>query len=670
MIPIYREPKNSPFIPNEQKDLYREKMEQAKLTGSSSGDKTQPLLNLQLYQQEKPKEKQDINSLVSQAALTPYNPPYNNMGIPPYMLPQMGTNNINITKSYQINTIGPTDDHAKISYIYEDVMPAKTMNMTGKTLSERLMTYNYIRAILFSKGDGNCVNMDGKGSDSLLSHIKFMDLNPYNTYKFSNNPYMGLPDDFLLYRSCYPIRHEPITSTVSCAKGSMGSNIRIYRLTNEEFNINSTQGADMMKHNVWRDMVYYEYVKEQIVKRKECPNFIIMYGYYLNEKSRIDFNNLASVKKSIIGKNNGVNTNLNTNLNINSNTNISPILGPCTTNSGMTGKYNGISNQNNISHSGQILVSLTESPLYNIFNWASKIYQAEGNIRRMIHTGFHSDNVWLSILFQIMTALYSLQIHGIILKNYSVEDNIYIKDLSSHSNVTNYWKYKVDGIDYYVPNHGYIALLDSSYKDMNNNDSRLLNNTRNNYKMMGKIFNDSIPDNELIEKTFGQFRETFNSNIFSQSFIDFGGCKPSPEILRFLDKITNQISTDRKYDIGEYFYKNMRHYMNNRIGTYLKEVEVSNIRKNDIKEFTKGTIIIHEESASTYRFVLFYEQKSNGICRILTKDTNVGDIIEKDVQMSVLYSYSKVEPIIQNFKVNESNMNEDELLETYIINKN
>lgn len=662
---MYREPKNSPYIPNEQKDIYREKMEQQ----GKTPDKSQPLLNLQLYQQEKPKEKMDINTLVSNAALaSPYIPPYSNIGVQPYMLPQIGTNNINITKNYQINTIGPTDDHAKISYIYEDVMPAKTMNMTSKTLSERLTTYNYIRAILFSRGDGGCVNLDGKGSDSLLSHIKFMDLNPYNTYKFSNNPYMGLPNGFLLYRSCYPIRHDPLTSSVSCARGSMGSNVRIYKLTDEEYNVNNIPGANMMMYNVWRDMVYYGYVREQIVKRKECPNFIIMYGYYLNDKSNINFDSLTSIKRSAEKNMIRQSTNIATNTMVaNSTSKTSPIMGSCDTNnlSQSSAQWNNTNIKNGQNNVGKSLISITESPMYNIFNWASKIYQAEGNVRRMIHTGFHSDNVWYSILFQIMSALYSLQIHGIIFRNYSVEDNIYIKDISLHSNVTNYWKYKIDGIDYYIPNHGYIALVDSSYKDIG------LNNQRgDNHKMIGKIFEDSLPINDMMLKTFDQFRETFNSNIFSQSFIDFGGCKPSPEILRFLDKITNQASTDKKYDIGEYFHKNMRHYMNNRIGTYLKETEVSSIRKNDIKEFTRGTIVVHEESANTYRFVLFYEQKDGGLCRILTKDTNINEIIERDVQMSILYSYSKVEPIIQNFKINDSNMNEDELLETYIINKN
>ena len=107
-----------------------------------------------------------------------------------------------------------------------------------------------------------------------------------------------------------------------------------------------------------------------------------------------------------------------------------------------------------------------------------------------------------------------------------------------------------------------------------------------------------------------------------------------------------------------------------KLGTYLKETEISNVRRNDLKDFTRGNIIIHEEAAGIFRFVLFYGETKPGVCRILTKDNKSNEIIEMDIAISLLYQYSKVEPIIQNFKINEANMNEDDLLETYIINKN
>lgn len=671
------------------------------------------MVNLQVYQPVKPKEKPPVDPSTFIASTVP------NVYYPPQMpyLPQTNSQ-LNIIKNYQISTTGPNDDHTKLSYIFEDVLPIKNISGTPTTISERIIMQNYIRSVMFSKGDGSQVNLDGNDQNSLISHVKFMDLNPYNTYKFSNNPYKGLPEGLLIYRCCYPIRHEPVTSSVSCARNSMGANVRIYKLTNEAYQINTIQNANLMEHEVWRDIAYYEYVREQIIKKKESPNFVLLYGYYLNENSKIDFDKITMLKGqdvkyeqkyiSTIPIRQDINPNININnipliqnnnptiildknnqiggqaniLNIkdtaqyplekiqketanNVFTNRNCHLGPC-----IDKKIPMTFYSNPKAYTGKILVALTESPLYNIYNWSSKIYQAEGNVRRMINTGFHSDKVWYSVLFQIMMIMYSLQIHGIIFNNFDIESNIYIKDLNSHGNVTNYWKYKVDGIDYYIPNYGFLVLFDSSFKENPKSDNSIIYASKQKYKVSGKPFNDNLDEKEIQTRIFDQFKKTFNTNIFSQSYIDLGGSKPSSEILRFLERIMNQSSNDKTNDIGNYFYKFMRQFMNNRIGTYLKETEVANVRKNDIKDFIKGNIIIYEESANTYRFVMYYNQSSPGICRILNKDIKSNEIIEMDVAVSVLYQYSRVEPIIQNFKINEANLNEDDLLETYIINKN
>lgn len=681
------------------------------------------MVNLQVYQPVKPKERPPVDPSTFIASTVPnvYYPPQ--MGIPPYMgtFPQT-TNPLNVIKNYQISTMGPNDDHTKLSYIFEDVLPTKNISVTPTTVSERITMLNYLRSIMFSKGDGSQVNLDGKDSNSLISHIKFMDINPYNTYKFSNNPYRGLPDGFLIYRCCYPIRHEAMTSTVSCARNSMGANVRIYKLINEAYQVNKSQNTNLMEYDVWRDIAYYEYIREQIIKKKESPNFVLLYGYYLNENSKIDFDKISMLKGEevkheqkyistipirqeinvnqvvnnipliqsnnnptiIVPKPNLMGGNMPNVINVKDTSKFplerKPIipntiqtnfkntnchLGPC-----LDTKIPMVFYSNPKAYTGKVLVALTESPIYNLYNWSSKIYQAEGNVRRMINTGFHSDKVWYSVLFQIMVILYCLQIHGIIFNNFDIESNIYIKDINPHGNVTNYWKYKIDGIDYYIPNYGYLVLFDSSFKENTKSDTSVILLSRQKYKISGKPFNDNMPDNEIKLRTFDQFKKTFNTNIFSQSYVDLGGVKPSPEILRFLEKIMDQVSKDKINEIGEYFYKFMRQFMNNRIGTYLKETEVSNIRKNDLKDFVKGNIIVYEESANTYRFVLFYGQTSPGVFRILNKDIRSNEVIEMDVAISVLYQYSRVEPIIQNFKINESNLNEDDLLETYILNKN
>ena len=79
-------------------------------------------------------------------------------------------------------------------------------------------------------------------------------------------------------------------------------------------------------------------------------------------------------------------------------------------------------------YSKKAIIALTEAPNSNLFGWASKIYETDGIRKVMVSTGFFDDKVWMSILFQIMAGLYALQIKGIYIKNFTLEDNVYIKD--------------------------------------------------------------------------------------------------------------------------------------------------------------------------------------------------------------------------------------------------
>src|SRR5207253_4723248 len=125
---------------------------------------------------------------------------------------------------------------------------------------------------------------------------------------------------------------------------------------------------------------------------------------------------------------------------------------------------------------------------------------------------------------------------------------------------------------------------------------------------------------------------------------------------------------DTDKDIGKYMYKFMKQFMNNRIGTYLKETEITNMRKLDSRNFNKGNIVVYEDGSSSYKFVM-YLNVNGGVATILTKNSPTdSDIIEMTVPVTSLYSYSKIEPISQTFKINESILTEEELLETYIMN--
>jgi hypothetical protein len=79
-------------------------------------------------------------------------------------------------------------------------------------------------------------------------------------------------------------------------------------------------------------------------------------------------------------------------------------------------------------------------------------------------------------------------------------------------------------------------------------------------------------------------------------------------------------------------------------------------------------MVVHEDNFGTFKFVI-YLSTTNGVCKILSKNNaDNEDIIELNyIPVSSLNNYSKAEPIAQVFKSNESNLNEEDLLETYAV---
>ena len=653
----------------------------------------QPLVNLQVYPQDKPKPPRDF----MQADYNKIDP---SLFLPTYMtnpfIPaQYGIANTmmqphapivpTILKNYIINAPGPVGMQEKISYIYEDMLP--TINIPGKitTLRERISLHSYLRSLLFPTSDGSDINLDER-SNSLMQYLKYMDMNPYNTYELEQNPYKTLPKDFVLYRSCYPMQKDD--SNTKCAKNSIGMNLRIYKLDAAAYNVHkplarsvtlpagaatipTAAGTTTIPGAVpivsgsvkkytdfeqWREIKYYEFIRDNILKKNICPNFVNLFGYYINEKSEIDFAKLWSIKTGIP---------------------VSTAPGPATF-TGMpttvAGLMSTIRSSYPISYTtptmyfGQALVALTEAPLYNLFAFSSTIYVRDGPVKRMTSTGYYNEYVWHSVLFQIMIALYVLQKEKIYFNNFQVDYNIFIKDLSLHSNLTNFWKYRINNIDYYVPNYGFLAMVDVSYKD----ELLVTSIPQLNKKIYAAPLGDkNIPSLVNIEELVfdNMFKKVFNPNIFTGSdFISKGGIKPPTEIITLLGKIYGDRSSK---DILYFIEKYMRKFVNNRIGTYLKELEVPNIRR-DYSEFTEGQILVHEIGASAYKFVILLKDNGDNTCKILSKidsstSSEVDKFKEETVSKGSLYGYLRSENIEQTFKPNEINLNEEDLLETYLV---
>ena len=523
-----------------------------------------------------------------------------------------------IFNEYQLN-IGPTNVDAAV--IIEGELP--NIEISGITVNDRLSLFYYIKSILFPRGFGEDTDLLHYGNGNLLSHMKIKDINPYNTNPlYSSNPYKSLPDGFLLYRSCYPIKAIKNTVLVECSRNSLNVNMRIYELINSVFMaLKSSPHVNYNQFDQLREISYYEFIRESILKLHKSPNFILLYGYYITIDTIIEFDKIRVIKYGA--------PHLVPPL-------VPPIIAP-------------IPMLNPQAYSGKNIVMLTEAPTYNIINWASIIYEVYGTIKHTVNTGYHEANVWFSILFQLMAGLYTLQKSQICLNDMTLERNIFIKDLALHNNVIGFWKYIIDGIEYYVPNYGYLLLIDSHFKNIDSSVPPLYHHTI----QSSPLFRDTVSTHAIM---YNEFKKLINMNNFSGVFISNGGCTLPGPVSNLIDAIHNSHITSTYID--DYISKYMTMFLHNRIGTYLKEYEINNIRRLEMKEFKRGEIVVYMENIDAYKFALFL-QNINGLCYILCSHPFTSDIIQiNGIHVELLSKYASNISIEQDYKSNLINYSE------------
>lgn len=720
VIPLFKEPINTPFTSNERREIKTQRFNETKKQPVNTAgvnpatygiqkdikDGQDPIVNLQVYEQTKPPPPPPLPPMFYPANTgSIYYPPQwqgpeagsGAIAMPPAVM-QMPNYAYPHIKKYDINISGPVTDHGRVNTIYEDILPSSQFQNTFQTVSERINLCHYIRSILVKSHDGEDINLDGSGDNSIIRYLKFLELNPYNPNQLTNNPYKGLADNILIYSSCYPIRYNPTYNNTMCAPQSTGLNVRIYGLKYGEYLLKRQSMTNYDHYDLWREISFYEYIRDEILKKNVCPNFTMLYAYFINENCSINFNKLKDIKRGNGGhvnprfrtvnqiadqvqqlkksyKSAGVSSTLMGGATINP-LSVPPFMStmPSSTNYSMD------------SYIPKALVAITEAPTYNLLGWASKTYQVNMNIKTMINTGFHRKEVWFSVLFQLFAALYTLQKHFISITDFTIQDNVYIKDIKLTSNVTNHWKYIIEGIEYYVPNYGYLVLIDTNYKDVIQHPtiaSRAAASSHsgpiipNKFKIDAAMFpttpaavtfppaTPTMSSNQIriYNLCYDTFLNIANTNTFSGAFTTAGGVRPINEVMVLL----NIIRRNSNSSISEHIEETMSMFFNNRIGTSLKENEIKNVSPNPgLNNPKKGDIIVHIDSYNNYKFVMFIDQTPGSaninIYTIVHPNTNITRI---PVNSSSLREYNFVEPIAQNYKPTESNFNESDLLGIY-----
>jgi hypothetical protein len=655
---------------------YQSQIDYATQSKQIKSSQPAPLIDLQIY----PDATKKPNPLADkQQAMMPLQPFALSS---PFMPPQFQNyfNNFmkNFTtpfiyKDYHINLGGPNGDHATGTMIYEDALPPADIYSSYKTLRERNSLCNYVRGTFVTSDEGEFVDFKGTSKTSLNSRLKLIQLNPYNTNIYSSNPYKGLPNDqsFLIYKSCYPIVHDKQSGLVQCNKQSTGINIRAYKLNLKEFMIkyfnskskmeglkftkdiqmifnemqkklgDKTKLEDLdpeftpLKFDVWRDEIYYTWIRNKICQQNICPNFVSSYCYFINKEANISFAKNGMLLDELKDKS------------------VSELLSKEFTNC--------------------IMLLLTESPNQNIYQWSSNTYTNERGIHKMVHSGFKPETHWKSVIAQMLIIFYTMNKYLFTIREMKIQNNFYVKDINIHGDPKQFWQYTISNIDYFVPNFGHLVMLDHDYKVLiepeNKNKFRI---------MMKDEFGDK--ENEIRSTILSNAIQCF-TNVFGSNFTEDGGSLPPANIIEIFNEIHKELEEIKnKIKLGEINYDKIwddillkfmckLDFIHNRVGTPLRDLEYPYVRKNDTRPrpFKIGELVIWEEKFETYKILLFVKNIDDKKSECVVKNLTTNLYETKEIPIDLLYHYSELDTIKQDGKLGEPVIGPEHILERYIL---
>ena len=525
-----------------------------------------------------------------------------------------------IYKDYNINIGGPNANHGLAQMLYEDLLPSPDVYTSYKTMTERNALYDFIRGSFIKLEEGELVDFSG-GKRSLNSRLKLLNLAPYNTNKYDNNPYKALPHGMLLYNSCYPITYSK-NGCVECNKNHVTINIRIYDLSLEEFGYLDVNAYNALKDitkknmteacrrsifeksNTLREKQYYEFIRNEINKNKLCPNFVESYCYFLCVDANFDYS------KTGLGANRDIKTNCN-----------------------------------------KSLILLTESPNNNIYDWASNKSVMEKNIEKQVSTGYKTPEMWNGVLFEMMVSFYMMYLKKFTFVDMKIQNSFYIKDISLITDSKNFFVYVIDEIEYYIPNYGYLLMVDSDNHDIAGKSDTI------------KIVGEFLGDDET--KVYKNIYDNMKNCISHSSFTNTSIVAPNATIINTIIKLNSDISRagNKGNILKKIIPERFCNYMHNRIGQNLYTSEITYISKVK-KNLKKGDLFcIQDKTDGNYKICLCVSSENSNIFYI----DNIKEYNEIQLTDNDFVSLTSNLDIKQNKNLNEPYLSNENLIETYYI---
>ena len=341
---------------------------------------------------------------------------------------------------YSYPTVGPPTiiknnnitirDNDISGVFYEDIMPKNSHDFNCSAVSERMTLYKYILENLVDKQEGEKACLKSDRFKSLLKHFKIINPLPENNSLKNINPWKKLPPHLELYHICYPLT-ESVYGSSQCKEGSWGLQLRKYKIPPWESNpTDNSISISKANSTTWRDINFYKFIREKIVKKKVCPNFVLMYTYFICPESE-DLLSKPKREKVYMQINN-------------------PPIPPMLTNPAEIIRIGGYDS----------ILMMTEGSMYSLDEWMTNRYKyTGGNKIVQVSSSIKPPEVWQSILFMIFSAMYTLEVNNIYIPQFG-KNNIYIRDLIIQGYNSGYWIYKIDGIEFFVINYGYLPLID------------------------------------------------------------------------------------------------------------------------------------------------------------------------------------------------------------------
>ena len=336
------------------------------------------------------------------------------------------------------------------------------------------------------------------------------------------------------------------------------------------------------------------------------------------------------------------------------------------------------------------LILMTEGPTHNILRWASPVYNKNGSQNIMIGTGYHTEEAWMSVYFQIIHSMMVLEKHQIYFRELSLDKNIFIKDVYHDAGNIGYWRYIVNDISYYVPNYGYIVMFDSSYSDKVDifNMKKTIDKTefekvkdKEDFKIIStNLYKINFSNKEITEDLPSDSKEDQSNyikdllrkdiaNLLDPNYLvnrlkHMKGIQPSDNFIKTLGNIhTSYVNGSTLEEILLY---NFSDYLHSRIGTNLSNSEMNNVSLIPVRNLERGKMVIYQERFGEYKWAMYAGKDTTTTGKHMIVDERATSKTPKSVFLASLRSYPKNLPIEHVFRKGHKYMEED-LIDTYTI---